>query len=117
VRRKVLGQVVLAKESLLAHAALVRLNTRVPLLMSPHVGAIGKFHLQKQRSKERVLLSDRREASKTKSNHVNCEAIQVAVPLSQLKWKHHTQPKQIIITEPVIQKNHNGNRRSLEAKK
>jgi hypothetical protein len=48
VRGEVLGQVVLAKESLLANATLVGLDSGVPLLVPTHVGAIGKFHLRKE---------------------------------------------------------------------
>lgn len=42
---KVLSQVVLSKEALLAHATLVRLNARVPHLVPPHVGTVREFHV------------------------------------------------------------------------
>lgn len=45
MRRKVLGQMVLAKESFLAHAALVRLDAGVAHLVPPHIRTIRKFHI------------------------------------------------------------------------
>lgn len=45
VSGEVLGQVILAEESLLTHPTFVRLDSGVSLLVPAHVGAIRKFHL------------------------------------------------------------------------
>lgn len=45
VCREVFGQMILAKETFLADATLVRLHARVPHLVAPHIGAVGELHV------------------------------------------------------------------------
>lgn len=63
-----LRQVILAKESFLTDATLVGLHARMPLLVPPHVGAIGKFHLEKKNRLDFTPLTLRK---KTKINTEN----------------------------------------------